>query len=108
MSDHPANNNILLEDGPWKVVKSVEDKEYCEIWHHCADIRIEFTYVTMGEKKCFGCDAEVPERITTIATLYSKGVPSQSMNDIINRAMQRAFWKFKKDHLLNYGGVKDE
>jgi hypothetical protein len=71
---HPANSDILLEEGPWKVVKTVEDKENCEIWHHCADPNIEFTYITTGDTNCYGCDAEVPEKIQTIAALYSKDV----------------------------------
>ena len=74
MGDHPANNDILLEDGLWKVVKTVEDKENCEIWHHCVDAHIDFTYITTGDKNCFGCDEEVPEKIQTIAALYSKNV----------------------------------
>ena len=93
MDDHPANNDILFEDGLWKVVKTVEDKDYAEIWHNCEHEAIDHTSITIGDKKCDGCDEAVPENITTVATLYSKGVPIPKPHQLLDDVMQKVFWK---------------
>ena len=70
---------VLFEEDRWHVLKTVEDSDYAEIWHGCNVDEREHTYITIGDEKCDGCGAEVPEKVTTIATLYSKGESSKDL-----------------------------
>ena len=90
--------NTLFEEGRWRVVTTAESPEYAEIWHGCDVDIIEYAYTTTGHKKCDGCEEEIPEKITTIATMYRKGVPDERPTNLITKGMQAMFMKaFLKD-----------
>jgi hypothetical protein len=103
------HDEILLEDGRWKIVKTVEDPEYCEIMHDCDVDVIELTYVSEGQEKCYGCDEKVPEKIATIATLYSKETSAprtygkshmEGLYKNMDEMMKQVFWKMMKESPL--------
>jgi hypothetical protein len=104
------HDEILLEEGRWKIVKMVEDPECCEIMHNCDVDTIEKTYVTTGQEKCYGCDVEVPEKIATIAALYSKETSyprtwgkshMEGMYKNMDQMMKQVFFKMMKESPLS-------
>jgi hypothetical protein len=110
------HDEILLEDGRWKIVKTVEDPEYCEIMHDCDVDVIELTYVSEGQEKCYGCDEKVPEKIATIATLYSKETPhamnygrshAEALSKNMEEMMKQVFWKMMKESPLGIAKLTD-
>jgi hypothetical protein len=101
-------NELLLNEGRWSLVKTVEDAEYCEIMHNCDVDTIEVTYISAGVEKCQGCKEEVPEKFQTLAALYSNGLPpiSKFDSDTFNQTMKNVFWKMYKQSSLGKTGAK--
>jgi hypothetical protein len=91
-------SEVLFEEDRWKVVQTVEDPEYCEIMHDCDEQAIEFTYCSAGQEKCYGCQAKVPEKITTLCSLYSKGALKTRFDSThFDNVMKQVFWKMYKE-----------
>ena len=102
-------NEVLIREGRWSVVKTAEDEENAEVMHNCDVDVIEVTYLTLGDEKCYGCDAKVPEHLQTVALMYSKNVANKrkwgkSQAEVLDKVMKGVFWTMMKESPLFSGG----